>query len=156
MILKSLDRTRYRSKIALSDAYFLTRVEPMVINKKNFKSPFGCLVSKVMLQEDMNATGTFMRIMSDQFAHYLKKFSWVHIHYMLIYSDIEEEHLEYMAIVCEKLKKAQLEACRTISKFFASSMDVMGHVIDRERLKASPEKIVRIEAWTTPRNKRQL
>ena len=35
-------------------------------------------------------------------------------------------------------------------------MDVMGHTIDDEGLKASPEKIARIEAWTTPKNKKQL
>jgi len=35
-------------------------------------------------------------------------------------------------------------------------MDVLGHIIDDEGLKASPEKIARIEAWTTPRNKKQL
>src|ERR1700704_3657580 len=35
-------------------------------------------------------------------------------------------------------------------------MDVLGHIIDEEGLRASPEKIARIEAWTTPRNKKQL
>ena len=42
------------------------------------------------------------------------------------------------------------------SEFFASSMDALGHIMDEEGLKASFEKIVRIEAWTTPRNKEQL
>ena len=35
-------------------------------------------------------------------------------------------------------------------------MDVIGHIIDDQRLRASPEKIARIEAWTTPNNKKQL
>ena len=35
-------------------------------------------------------------------------------------------------------------------------MDVLGHIIDDEGLKASPEKIARIEALTTPKNKKQL
>ena len=75
MILNSLGRARYRSKIDLSaDAYFQTRVEPNDVNKNDCKSPFGCFVSKVMLQGDMNAPGTFMRIMSDLFADYLAQF----------------------------------------------------------------------------------
>ena len=77
MILNSLGRARYRSKIDLSNAYFQTRVEPKDVNKNGFKSPFGCFVSKVMLQGDMNAPGTFMRIMSDLFADYLGQFMWV-------------------------------------------------------------------------------
>jgi len=35
-------------------------------------------------------------------------------------------------------------------------MDVLGHIIDDQGSRASPEKIARIEAWTTPRNKKQL
>ena len=74
MILNSLGRARYRSKIDFSDDYFQTRVEPKDVDKNGFKSPFGCFISKVMLQGDMNAPGTFMRIMSDLFAEYLGQF----------------------------------------------------------------------------------
>jgi len=74
MILNSLGRARYRSNIDLSDAYFQTRVEPKHVDKNDFKSPFECFVSKVRLQGDMNAAGTFMRIMSDSFADYLGEF----------------------------------------------------------------------------------
>jgi len=35
-------------------------------------------------------------------------------------------------------------------------MDVLEHIIDDQGLRASPEKIVRIEAWTTPKNKKEL
>ena len=66
-ILNSLGRAKYRSKIDLSNANVQTRVEPKDVNKNGFKSPFGCFVSKVMLQGDMNAPGTLMRIMSDLF-----------------------------------------------------------------------------------------
>ena len=74
MILNSLERARYRSKIDLSDASFQTKVEPKDVDKIGFKSPFGCFVSKVMLQGDMNAPGRLMRIMSDLFANYLGHF----------------------------------------------------------------------------------
>ena len=59
-------------------------------------------------------------------------------------------------IVCDKLKQAKFDASRKKSEFFASRIDVMGHIIDTKGLKASPEKIARIEAWTTPRNKKRL
>jgi len=41
MILNSLGRARYRSKIDLSDAYFQTRVEPKAVDLNGFKSSFG-------------------------------------------------------------------------------------------------------------------
>jgi len=89
MILNLLERARYRSKINLCDAYFQTRVEPKDVDRNGFKSAFGCFVSKVMLQEDMNAAGIFMRIMSDLFADYLGQFIFVYIYHILIYSDTE-------------------------------------------------------------------
>jgi len=74
MILHSLGRARYRRKIDLSDAYFRTRVEPKDVDKNSFKSPFGSFVSKVIVQGDMNAPGTFMRILPDIFTDYLGQF----------------------------------------------------------------------------------
>jgi len=156
IILNSLGRARYRSKIDLSDAYFQTRVEPKAVDKNGFKSPFGCFVSKVMLPGDMNAPGTFMRIMSDLFAEYIGKFMSVYIDDILIYSDTEQDHLKHIAMVCDKLKQSRFYASRKKSEFFAASMDVLGHIIDDQGLRASPEKIARIEAWTTPKNKKQL
>ena len=92
MIPNSLARARYRSKIDLSDAYFQTRVEPKDVDKNGFKSRFGCFVSKVMLQGDMNAPGTFIQILSDQLANYLGQLIWVDTDHILIFSDTEQEH----------------------------------------------------------------
>ena len=154
MILNSLGRGRYRSKIDLSNAYFQTRVEPKDVYKNGFKSPFGCFVSKVMLQGDMNAPGTLMRIMSDLFADYLRQFMWVYIDDILTYSDTEEDHMKHLTMLCDKLKQAQFYASGKKSEYFASSMDVLGFIMDDKGLKASPEKIARIEPWTTPKNKK--
>jgi len=116
-ILNDMARTRYRSKIDLSDAYLQTRVEPEDVWKNRFKSPFGGFVSKVMLQDDMNAPGTFMRIMSDLMADFLGKFVWVYIDDILIFSDTEEDHLKYIAAICDKLKGPQFYVSRKKSEF---------------------------------------
>jgi len=156
MILNSLERARYRSKIDLSDAYFQTRVEPKEVDENGFKSPFVCFISKVMLQGDINAPGTFMQIMSDLFTDYLGQFMWVSIDDILLYSNTEQDHLKHIAMVYDKPKQAQPYASRKKSQFFGASMDVLGHIIDDQGLRASPEKIARIEEWTTPKNKKQL
>src|ERR1700712_2614509 len=102
MILNSVGRARYRSKIHLSDAYFQTRVEPKDVDKNGFKSPFAYFISKVMLQGDMNAPGTFMQIMSDLFAVYLGQFLWVYIDDILIYSDTEKDYMKHISMVSDK------------------------------------------------------
>ena len=109
-----------------------------------------------MVQRDKNPPGTFMQIMSDLFADYLGQFLWVYIDDLLIYSDTEEDYMKHISMVCDKLTEARFYPSRKKSEFFAKSMDMLGHIIDEERLKALPEKIVRIETLTTPRNKKQL
>ena len=74
IILNSLGRARYQIQIDLSDVDFQTRVEPKDVDKNGCKSRFGYFVRKVMLQGDMNAPRTFMRIMSNLFADYLGRF----------------------------------------------------------------------------------
>ena len=58
-----------------------------------------------------------------------------------------------MPIVCDKLKQAEFYASRKKSEFFALSIDVVGQIIDDQGFRASPEKIARIEAWTTQRTR---
>jgi len=147
---------RYRSKIDLCDDLFQTRVEPKDVDKNSFKSPFGCFDSKVILQGDLNVAGTFMLIMSDLFADYLGQFLWVYIDDILICSDIEQDHLKHIAMVCHKLKQAQFYSSRKKCEFLAPRMDVLEHIIDEQGSRASPEKITRIEAGTTPKKKKQL
>ena len=60
-----------------------------------------------MLEGDMNSPGTLIQIMSDLFADYLGQFLGVYIDDILIFSNMEKDHLKHIAIVREKLKEAQ-------------------------------------------------
>jgi len=59
-------------------------------------------------------------------------------------------------MLCDMLKQAKFCAGRKKSEFYSESMDVLGQIINDQRLGPSPEQIVRIESWTTPTNKKQL
>jgi len=99
-----------------------------------------------MLQGDMNVPGTFMSIKSDLMADFLGKFVLVYIDNILIFSDTEEDHLEHIAAICNKLKGAQFYASRKKSEFLAPRIEVLGHIINDEGFKPDPEKILKIEA----------
>ena len=66
-ILQAVAKGKYRSKIDLSDAYFQTRVHPDDVKYNTIKTPFGGFTSQVMMQGDMNAPATFVRVMEDLF-----------------------------------------------------------------------------------------
>ena len=106
MILYSQGGARYRSKIDLSKAYFQPQVELKNVDKNRFMLPFGYFISKVTLGADMNAPGTFRRIMSDLLVNYLGQFMWVDIDDIFIYTKTEQDHWKQIAIMCDKLKQA--------------------------------------------------
>src|SRR5437588_5645750 len=60
VILASVGRAKYRSKIDLSDAYFQTRVHPKDERFNTIKTPFGAFACRIMLQGDTNAPDTCM------------------------------------------------------------------------------------------------
>jgi len=90
-MLNALARGRSRSKIDLSDAYFQTRVHPDDVKYNTIKTPFGGFTSQVMMQEDMNAPGTFVRTMEDLFHDELGKNIWVYIDDIFVFTDTFEE-----------------------------------------------------------------
>ena len=92
--------------------------------------------------------------MLDLFADYLGQFLWVYIDDILICSNTEEDHLKDSTRVCEKLKEVQFYVSRRKSEFFAKRINVVGYIIDDKGLKV-PEKISKIENWTTPKMKWQ-
>ena len=57
-------RSRYQTKIDMSDAYEQIRIENDDVWKTAFASPFGTFVSHVMQQGDCNAPATFQRLMT--------------------------------------------------------------------------------------------
>jgi len=109
-----------------------------------------------MLQDDMNAQGTFMGIMSDLMTCFIGKFVLVYIDNILILSNKTEDHWRQIAADCNKIKEAQFYASRKISKLFALIIEVLGHIINNVSLKQDPERIAKFDPWTTPISKRQL
>ncbi len=131
-------------------------MEPEDEKNNAFKSLFGVMASKVMLQGDKNAPATFMRIMEDILGEYLHNFVWVYIDDILIYSDTPEEHMTHLRKVCEKLRTAQYYASRKKTTFFATQLEILGHIIDEKGIHAAPEKIRVLHEWHTPSTKKEL
>ena len=155
-ILHAVAKSKYRSKIDLSDAYFQTRVYPDDVKYNTIKTPFGGFTSQVMMQEDMNAPATFVRVMEDLFHDELGKFIWIYIDEIFIFSNSFEEHIEHVQHACRKLKEHKFYANPKKGVFFAAKLDILGHMIDDNGIHPAPEKIRKIMDWTRPNNQKEL
>jgi hypothetical protein len=53
----------------------------------------------------MNAPAFFMNMMNNVFMDYLDKFVVVFIYYILIYSQCEEEHVDHLKMILQRLQE---------------------------------------------------
>jgi len=134
-------RGKFRSKIHLSDAYFQTRVHPDDVKYNTIKTPFGSFTSEVMMQGDMNAPATFVRVMEDLFHKELGEYVWLYIDNSFIFGNTFKDNIQHVTAVCDKLRKAGFNANPKKSMFFAEKLEILGYMIDEDGLHPAPEKI---------------
>ena len=99
-----------------------------------------------------NAPATFMHLMQSVFSDYLDKFVIVFLDDILIYSRTEEEHLEHVRLVLERLRQHQLFAKKEKCEFFQKEINFLGHVISENGIGMEKSKIEDIRNWPIPKS----
>ena len=86
------------------------RVRDDDIQKKAFRTHYGYYEFVVMPFGLTNAPAVFMDLMNRVLREYLDRFIIVFIDDILVYSSNEEEHVEHLTLVLQRLKEEQLYA----------------------------------------------
>ncbi|GKC52715.1 putative reverse transcriptase domain-containing protein [Tanacetum coccineum] len=94
-----------------------------------------------------NAPTIFMDLMNRFCRPYLDKFVIVFIDDILIYSKIQEEHVEHLRLVLELLKKEKLYAKFFKCEFWLREVQFLGHVINSNGIHVDPSKIEAVKNW---------
>ena len=97
-----------------------------------------------------NAPPTFSRLMNSIFMEYLDKFVVVYLDDILIYSKNEEEHVEHLRLVLEKLREHRLYAKFSKCEFWLPEVTYLGHVISGKGIDVNPERVKAVLDWTPP------
>jgi hypothetical protein len=98
------------SKIDLRSGYHQLKIRPSDIPKTTFTNRYGLYEYTVMSFGLTNAPTYFMYLMNKIFMEYLDKFVVVFIDDIFIYSKNEEEHVEHLRLVLQKLRDHELYA----------------------------------------------
>jgi hypothetical protein len=98
------------SKIDLRSGYHQLRIRPFDIPKTTFITKYGLYEFTVMSFGLTNAPAFFMNLMNSVFMDYHDKFVVVFIDDILIYSQSEEEHVDHLKMVLQRLREHQLYA----------------------------------------------
>jgi hypothetical protein len=88
-----------------------------------------------------------MNLMNSVFMDYLDKFVVVFIDDILIYSQSEEEHVDHLKMVLQRLQEHQLYAKLNKCEFWIDEVMFLGHIINKDGLVVDPKKVVDILNW---------
>jgi hypothetical protein len=132
------------SKIDLRLGYHQLRIRPSDIPKTTFITKYGVYEYTVMSFGLTNAPAFFMNLMNNVFMDYLDKFVVVFIGDILIYSQSEEEHVDHLKIVLQRLREHQLYEKLSKCEFCIDEVLFLGHIINRDGLAMDPKKVADI------------
>jgi hypothetical protein len=94
--------------------------------------------------------------MNSVFMDYLDKFVVVFIDDILIYYQSEEEHVNHLKMVLQRLREHQLYAKLSKCEFWINEVLFLGHIINKDGLTVDPKKMVDILNWKAPTDARGI
>jgi hypothetical protein len=140
------------SSIDLSQGYHQICISEEDVPKTTFRVSFGHYQFKVWSFGLTNALATFQGVMNRIFQRYLGKFVLVYLADILIFSKIEEEHLEHLCIVFDVLCKKKLYAKLAKCHFAKKKLEYLGHLVGKDGIKVDPQKIETVAKWARLKN----
>jgi hypothetical protein len=152
-ILRNVARHCYRSLLDGKDAYEQIRVVDEHVPHTLFSTPDGTMESLTLQQGDCNGPATYQTLMNHIFAPFIGVFMDVYLDDIVIYSDMVEDHLAHIRTVFDVLRREKLYLSSEKWHFFASSLKILGHVIDDKGILMDPHKVDAVLKWKVPTNK---
>jgi hypothetical protein len=144
------------SKIDLRSGYHQLRIRHSGIPKTTFITKYGLYEFIVMSFGLTNAPAFFMNLMNIVFMDYLDKFLVVFMDDILIYSQSEEEHVDHLRMVLQRLREHQLYAKLSKCEFCIDEVLFLGHIINKDGLAMDPKKVADILKWKAPTDAREM
>nr|GEX46154.1 hypothetical protein [Tanacetum cinerariifolium] len=129
------------SELEELSGYHQLRVHEDDIPKTAFRTLYGHFEFTVMPLGLTKAPTVFMDLMNSVCRPYLYKFVIVFIDNILIYSMTQEEHVEYLRLVLELLKKEKMYAKFSKCEFWLREVQFLEHVINGNGIHVDPGKI---------------
>jgi hypothetical protein len=141
ILFDQLSKAKVFSKIDLRSGYHQIKIHHEDIPKSSFSMRYGLYENFVMCFGLTNAPAHFMYLMNLVFMPELDKFVVVFIDDILVYSENEEDHAEYLRVVLIRLCEHQLYAKFSKCEFWLREVPFLGHVLSDGGIRVDPTKV---------------
>jgi hypothetical protein len=142
----------YFTSLDLTSGYYQILISEEDRPKTAFRTPFGHFQFKVLIEGLTIAPATFQTVMNSILHPYIRKFVFVYIDDILIFSKTEAEHQSHVRLVLEVLKREKFFVCKAKSSFAQTEIKYLGHIVDKQGIRPDPKKVEAVQTWPVPKN----
>ena len=153
-IFSQLNGAKYFSTLDLRARYHHIGLTTDSIPKTAFTSPFGKYEYVKVPFGLAQVPAYFQELMTGVLKDL--PFAMAYLDDIIIYSSTQEEHLEHIRTVFEKLRDAKLSMKLSKYHFFAKEIQYLGHILGKEGIKPVPAKTEAIKVMHPPVNPKQV
>jgi len=140
------------TSLDMANAFHQIRMAEDDIDKTAIRTSRELLEWLVMPFGLINAPATCQRLMNSVLRDVLGRCAVVYMDDILIYSKTTEQHDIDVAEVMQLMQEAELHLNVSKCKFARSEVPFLGHVIGREGLRMTDDKVRAIAEWPAPRS----
>lgn len=149
-LIDSLKKAKVFTTLDLRAGYHNVRMKEGDEWKAAFRTQEGHFEPTVMTFGLTNAPATFQHMMNEIFKDLAGVIVIIYLDDILIFSENEEEHVEHVRTVLERLEKHDLFVKPEKCKFHQSSVDYLGMVIGAGTVSMDPAKVSAVLEWPVP------
>ncbi|XP_039048787.1 uncharacterized protein LOC120189633 [Hibiscus syriacus] len=136
--------------------YNQIKMHPEDMEKTTFVTMWGTFCYKVMPFGLKNAGATYQRAMVTLFHDMMHKEIEVYVDDMIIKAQTENEHVEHLRKLFQRLRKFQLRLNPNKCTFGVTSGKLLGFVVRKEGIEVDPDKIKAIQNLPPPRTQKEV
>src|SRR4051812_21100872 len=136
--------------------YNQIKMAPEDMEKTSFITPWGTFCYKVMPSGLKNAGATYQRAMATLFHDMMHKEIEVYVDGMIAKSSTEEEHIEDLLKLFQRLRKYRLRLNPNKCTFGVRSGKLLGFVVSQRGIEVDPDKVKVIQDMPAPKTEKQV
>ena len=104
----------------------------------------------------LSQASAYFQLLIDNVLQGCSKFVMRYLDDIIIFSRSEEEHLEHLEKIYQKLREYELKMKREKCNFFKKHLQYLGHLVSQEGFKPLPEKIKSIRNMPPPKTAKEV
>lgn len=137
-------------------SYNQIKMAPEDMEKTSLITPWGTFCYQVMPFGLKNAGATYQRAMTSLFHDMMHKEIEVYVDDMIAKSTTEEDHIEHLLKLFQRLRKYKLRLNPNKCTFGVRSGKLLGFIVSQKGIEVYPDKVRAIREMPIPRTEKQV